>query len=192
VHDTPPSIFRPAAVRRYGASCAEPAPPPFVSPRTFLVLWALLALLLLATAFAWFERVPIYTSAPAVAVRATGGAQSKVVLVAFVPPQDASHVRAGTSLFLASGPQGKRAERQVTGVDRTVQSPDALRRRLGLQGSAALLVRQPSALAFAQFGPLPAGVSASTYLGSVWSVDLPIGSLRVLSLVPLVGQMVGG
>jgi len=196
VNGTPPSIFRPAAVRHYARSQAETVPPRFVSPRTFLILWILLTLLMVSSLSAWFARVPVYASTLAITVRVTGTSDG-VDLAVLVPPDLVGRLRVGQSLLLdAGGRQGTPAsgypKRRIIALDRTVRSPEALRRRFGLQSTAALTVTRPAAIAFARLGPLPDRTPASRYFGSIYQVDVEVGSTRVLALVPIVGQLLGG
>ncbi|MBV9282536.1 MAG: hypothetical protein JOZ41_20860 [Chloroflexi bacterium] len=196
VDDPAPRIFRPAAVRHYARSRAETVTPRFASPRIFVVLWVLLALLLAGTALAWLARVPVYSSTVAVAVRGSG-APGDVLVAALVPPGEIGRLRVGQTLLLdLGGQQGRHPQagtrRRIIALDRTIRSPEALRRRFDLQSGAALAVTGPAAIAYARLEPLPGGTPASRYLGSMYAADLETGSTRVLALVPVVGGLFGG
>lgn len=184
-----PSIFRPAAVRRYVQSREESVFPRLISPRTFIYLWILLGLLVASGLVAWFAQVPVYTSGLAVVVDWRGKARhidDDVVLVAFLPPE---HLQVGQNLLMQFDATSERLSRPIIAVEPEISSPDAARKRFALEGGAALAITQPAVVAIAQLEPVPTDLPASAYVGSVYRVDVQVGSRRVISLLPLVGQL---
>jgi hypothetical protein len=188
------SIFRPAAIQHYMQSREEPVFPRLVSPRVFAYLWVLLALLVTGGLVAWFARVPTYASGPAAVVslsRVVEDVQSQddVILVAFLPPENISHLRIGQTLWVQIDPAGKRLGVPIIAVEPEISSPDAIRRRFALEGGVALVVTQPAAVAIAHLGQLATGLPVRAYEGSVYRVNAEIGSQRVISLLPLIGPL---
>jgi hypothetical protein len=186
-----PAIFRPAAVRRYLESCDRAVLPRFVSPRTFVVLWLLLALLATATVTAWLARVPVYATGPVLAVAPVGDGQ-EAALVALLPAELLPHLQPGRPLFVNLTGAGSRDRRVILAVEPMVQSPSAVRRRFALDPEASRAVTGPVAVVTVDAGPLPSGLSLAAYAGTVYRGEVEIGSRRVLALVPLIGMLAGG
>jgi hypothetical protein len=188
------SIFRADAVRRYTQSREESVLPRFVSPRTFTYLWILLGLLGISGVVAWLTRVPVYASGQGVVVDRRGktnDVRDDVVMVAFLRPENYSRLRVGQTLLVQLDPAGERTRRPIIAIEPEIASPKAVQRRFALSAGAAHAVTQPSAVAIARFEPNPTNLPASTYVGSVYPVDVEVGSRRVLSLLPLIGQIFG-
>ena len=187
-------IFRVDALRRYEQSREEPVLPRLVSPRTFIYLWSLLGLLVVSGFLAWFAQVPMYTSGSAVVVDGRGKTPSignEVLVVAFVPPEHLWRLRAGQTLFLQFDGGGKRIGRSIIAVEPEISSPDGAQSRFALNAGTAPAITQPSAVAIARLAPLSAGLPAAAYVGSVYRAEIEIGSRRVISLLPLIGQFFG-
>lgn len=169
----------------------EPVFPRFVSPRTAAYLWVLLGLLMASGLVAWFTQVPVYASGLAVVVDRSSVTQDiqiqdDALLVVFLPPEQ--HLQAGQNLFLQFDAAGERLSRAIVAVEPEISSPDAARRRFALESGAALAITQPAAVAIARFEPTSTDLPARAYMGSVYRVDVEVGSRRVISLLPLVGQ----
>jgi hypothetical protein len=187
-------IFRADAVRRYTQSREESVLPRFVSPRTFTYLWILLGLLGVSGFVAWCVRVPVYASGLGVVVDRRGktnDVRDDVVMVAFLRPENRSRLRVGQTLLVQLDPAGERTRRPIIAIEPKIVSPNAVQRRFALSAGAAHVVTQPSAVAIARFEPNSTNLPASTYVGSVYPVDVEVGSRRVLSLLPLIGQIFG-
>jgi len=192
--DAKRSIFRADAVRRYMQSRQESVLPSFVSPRTFTCLWILLGLLGVSGVVVWLTRMPVYTSGQGVVVDRRGKTnyvRDDVVLIIFLPPENHSRLRVGQTLFLQLDPAGERTRRPIIAIEPKILSPDTVQQQFALSAGAAHAVTQPSAVAIARFEPNPTNLPASTYVGSVYPVDVEVGSRRVLSLLPLIGQIFG-
>jgi hypothetical protein len=188
------SIFRADAVRRYTQSREESVLPRFVSPGTFTYLWILLGLLGVSGFVAWCARVPVYASGLGVVVDRRGktnDVRDDVVMVAFLRPENHSRLRVGQTLLVQLEPAGERTRRPIIAIEPKIVSPNAVQQRFALSAGAAHAVAQPSAVAIARFEPNPTNLPASTYVGSVYPVDVEVGSRRVLSLLPAIGQIFG-
>jgi hypothetical protein len=60
-----------------------------------------------------------------------------------------------------------------------------------INAGAASGLAQPSAVAIARFEPAPASLPAAAYAGSVYHVEVEVGSRRVISFLPLIGRFFG-
>jgi hypothetical protein len=185
------SIFRADAARRYLQRQEEAILPRFISPHTFVCLWILAGLLVAGGFVVWLARMPVYAPGVAVIVENNGlirDVNDDVVLVAFLPPQNLSQLRIGQRLYLQFTPTDERLSRVIVAVEPRVISPAKAQGRYGLGSGAAQAVIRPSAVAIARLEPLPADSVAATHVGSVYQVDVEIGSCRALSLLPLIGR----
>jgi hypothetical protein len=188
------SILRVDAIRRYARSREEAVLPRFVSPHTFVCLWILLGLLVASGFIAWCAQVPVYASGPAVVVDGrdkTPSIHEDFVVVAFLPTEHLSRLRVGQTMFLALDPAGRRLSRPILAVEPEISSPDAAQKRFALHAGAALTLSQPVAVAIARWESPPTRLPASSYAGSVYHVDIEVGSRRVMALLPFVGQFFG-
>ena len=184
-------IYRAEAIRRYMQSREEPVFPRLVSPRTFAYLWVLLGLIVISGFAAWFAQVPVYASGLAVVVDRGSVTQDVriqdvAILVAFLPP--GQHLQAGQNLSLQFEATGERLSRAILVVEPEVVSPAVAQRRFALEDGAALAITQPATVAIARFEPTPTGLPAHTYIGSTYHVEVIVGSRRLISFLPLMGQ----
>lgn len=183
------SIFRAAALQRYIQSQEQPVLPRLATPRVFPYLWVLLGLLVMAGFTVWLTPVPIYTSGLGI-VSVEGTAQTnpgEPVLIAFLPPDTRTALRAGQQLSIQLSSTGERLNVPVIEVSPAVVSPAEARQQFHL-GEAALAIVQPSAVAVARLEATSTGLPDSAYLGSVFRIDVEIGSRRALSLLPVIGH----
>ena len=86
------------------------------------------------------------------------------------------------------GSTGPRLLRTITAVAPTLLSPEEARQDYRLDGALSLLVTEPSvAITIA----LDASNSLSEYAGSIVSAQVQVGDVRLLSFVPMIGQLIG-
>ncbi|OUL21113.1 hypothetical protein [Nostoc sp. 106C] len=175
----PRSIFRKDAVRRYLEGREKSILPRLVSPRTFIYLWFLLGLLGMSSIIAWFTKVPMYASGKAIIVRSSN---QRIVVATFFEPQHLSSLRKTKKLFLNFADRGARTAAIIT-VQPEIFSPDTIQKRF-----AIAQITRPSAIAIAQLEPIDKNLPASAYLGSVGHAQAEVGSQRLISLLPLIGQ----
>jgi hypothetical protein len=190
MHNTPRSIFRQEALRRYGEGREKSILPRLVAPRTLLSLWCLVGLLLMSGIVVWSVPVPTYAAGPAVVLcrqSTTQGAPERMMVAAFFPPQHHSHLRTARTLLLHFEALGERLKRPVLAVEPEVASPEAAQQRFALPPGALSGITWPAMVVMAPLEPLPAGVPASTCLGSVGRATVHVGSQRVVSLFPAIG-----
>jgi hypothetical protein len=192
--ETQRAIFRADAVQRYLQGRNETVLPPFVSPRTFLFLWVLLLLLAAGLFLAWLAKVPQYVPGPAVVLAGKGRQLSvrDVAVLAFLPSDSRSRLRAGQRLWVRFGAAGQRQSLQVVAVEESVLSPEAVERHYRLPAAAAQAVSRPSVVAIARFSGSPEGLPANAHLGAVYPAQIEVGSSRLIALMPFVGHYFGG
>jgi hypothetical protein len=180
------TIYRADALRQYAQGRQQPILPRFVRPRTFALLWVLAVLLAAGVGLAWVARVPVFASGVAVLVGAQGHEGETIEVVAFLPAESLSRLRAGQPMFVEAGGAGQRLRLRVAAVEPEVLSPDAARARFASTPTGALV--GPSAVAVARFEGARATLPASAYAGSVARVEVEVGSRQVITLLPLVGR----
>ena len=187
------SIFRGKALQHYTASRQKEVLPRLVSPPVFVFFWVLLGLLLVSGFTAWLARVPTYVVASGVVFdqgTVLGQPPSdNAVTVVFVPASRASRVQVGQPLLLQIGSTGTQLHYRVDHVEPGIISPDDARKRYGLDSATARIIIEPSVVLIVSLGP---AFPAHQYAGSTVSAQLQIGSQRVLSLLPGLGQIIGG
>lgn len=177
--NSPRSIFREDAVRRYLEGREKSILPRLVSPRTFIYLWLLLGLLSVSSFIAWFTKVPMYASGKAIVVRLSN---QRIVVATFFEPQHLSSLRKTKKLFLNFDARSELTT-AILAVEPEIISPDTIQKRFALKQIA-----RPSAVAIAQLKPIPENLPATAYLGSVGHAKAEVGSQRIISLLPLIGQ----
>lgn len=185
------SIFRNKALQYYAQSREKDVLPRFVAPPVFIFLWVLLGLLLVATLLAWLGQVPTYVAGSGVVLNQgikTQQGGNEVVAVVFLPATPSLHLRAGLPIQVQIGTTGP----QLTGTIDTVQpgviSPSDARKRYSLNGDLAQVITQPSIAVTVRLG---ADVLAQMYAGSSVSAQVQVGTRSVLSLLPVIGQLIG-
>jgi hypothetical protein len=178
-------IFRANAIRSYIAGREETVFPRFVSPRVFIYLWILMALLLSMVMVAWYIKYPIYDSAMAIATGDNSSqAAARVKLVVLLPPT----MQIDGPLILTSA-QG-RLNTTVLQLSSQAVSPKEFRERFALDPAVELLVSQPVKVAVIE-AENP-GLPADLYNGGFFQVNVQTGSQRVISMVPVIGKYFKG
>lgn len=182
------TIYREKALQHYVQSWEKVTLPRFVAPSVFTFLWLLLALLLAAALLAWLGEVPIYASGSGFVLSQGASASNSAdaaTVVVFLPATADSNVKVGLPIQVQIGSTGPQLNATVTTVETTVLSPSDIRQRYGLTGSLATIVTQPSIVLTVNPG---SALSAKTYAGSLVSVQVQVGTQRVLSLF---NQLIG-
>ena len=178
------SIYRPKALQHYLQEGQQTILPPLVRPRTFLFLWLLLGVLLVGGSLAWLAQIPVRTAGFAVVAQAGDEAPQ---LICFMPADALSQLYAGQQLLVRVSPGGEYVETEVQEVKAEIVSPYEVQTGFGLSEAAAALVMQPSAVVHATLPAMPSGLEADALLGSVYSVEVTVGSRPILSLFPIIG-----
>jgi hypothetical protein len=187
------NIFRGKAMQHYAASRQKEVLPRLISPPVFVFLWLLLALLLFASLAAWLTRVPTYVVTTGVVldqgIIQGQQANDQATAIVFVPVSHALQVYIGQPILLQIGATGTQLHYKVERVVPGILSPNEARRRYGLDNATSPTITGPSIVLTISLGP---AFPAQQYAGSPVSAQLQIGSQRVLSLLPGLGQWIGG
>ena len=176
-------IYREKALQHYVQSWEKVTLPRFVAPSVFTFLWLLLVLLLAATLLAWLGQVPVYTPGSGFVLNQdqetpVSNSSNAATVVIFLPATSDLKVKVGSPIQVQIGSTGPQLNATVTTVETTVLSPSDIRQRYSLNGSLANIVTQPSIVLTANLG---SALSAKTYAGSLVSVQIQVGTQRVLS-----------
>ena len=180
------SIYREDAVLRYGRGREKSVLPRFISPRALAWFWILLGLLTASGLLASLARIPCFASGQGIVVRSTNldpTNLSNVAMVALLPPDTLPSLHVGQNLFVNLGGKSERLSGSIIAVDPEVSSPEEVRKRFSLSGETALSITRPAAVAIAQFGRHSSDLSAPSYTGSIYHVDVEVGSRRLISLL---------
>ena len=170
------SIFRNEALEYYIQSRENTILPRISKPPAFLCMWILLALCVIATAGAWLNQVPVYASGSGVIL------EQEAALLVFIPT-DTTHplnLRAGAPVYVLIGVPAQIINSTIDQVEAGVLSPGDVQQRYGLGDKVSQLVTGPSIVASVK---LSATFPVRDYRGSVVSVQVQIGTTRVLSLL---------
>lgn len=184
-------MFRSKALAYYARSRERDILPHFVAPRAFVFLWILMALLLIATLGAWLAQAPAYVIGSGVILDSQGSMQqgnSETTAVIFLPETSSLHPRAGLPILMQIGTAGPQLSSTIAAVEPGVMSPEQARKQYALNGNLALLITEPSIAVTVKLGP---DIPVQTYAGSIVRAQVQVGTRRVLSLLPFVGQLIG-
>ncbi len=180
------SIFRTEAARRYAQGQATAVLPRLIAPPTFALLWIVLATLALGLLTSWFVKIPIFATGTAVVVQDEAADSEAYLLVAFLPAGSLPDLAADQTIFWQA-PDGERAAQTVTAVSPTAISPAKIHEIY--PASVATTVSQPSVVLTATLETAVLGSRPASQPGALYPVDVQVGSRRVLSLLPLVGDV---
>lgn len=180
------SIFRHQALEYFTHRREEDILPRLVTPRAFLLLWLVVLLIVIAGFFAWNISLPLTLADPGVLLPTQTTNQGQVLL--FLSPDQLRQVHSGQQVEIQLGAKAGTLQQRITQVFPQILSPEQIRQQYKLDASAGLLVQQPSAVAIID---LPGNLPARQYAGSMVEVQIQVGTQRVLSLIPFVGQFFG-
>ncbi|WP_224367795.1 hypothetical protein [Hyalangium versicolor] len=188
-------VYRPEAITAHRKAREFTRAPQFMSPRKLTVLWAAsLATVLFGLALTAVP-VPVHVPGTAViipAARVPGATEEGLVLVAFFPPEARAKLAAGQRILVDVGGSGVRVESRLREVSPSVLSPEVAAERFGLKSGSGQAPSVPASYAFAVFVPPQTGLSAESWLGSSFRVDVEVGQQRLLAHVPVLAQFLEG
>jgi hypothetical protein len=179
--------FRPRAWERYREGRDRAVLPRFSRPPVGRVFWPLLIVLAAATALAWHVRLPAYASGAVVRVD-PGGDGAQPALVALVPAEILPRLRPGVALTLHLV-GGASARRSIREVEAQLQSPAAVGHRFALDAETAGAVTGPVVVAILDDDPPHADLSQPDHPGTVYRVEVEVGSCRALALAPVLSRL---
>jgi hypothetical protein len=181
-------IFRNEAIEQYRRRRDKTTLPKFIPFPVMFLLWGLLVLLLVAGGLAWYEQIPIYTTAAGTVLdQNSQGAKEHAETVAalFLSTTQASSIHVGQGAMVQIGSATTQFASTIVKLEPTVTSPQTLRQRYG---AGANVVTEPSIVALIQFKD----ISSSSYVGSFVVATVQIGSQRIIALFPGIGSFVRG
>lgn len=186
-------IFRVEAIRRKSRGGGETILPQFSSPGILGLLWSLIGLAIAGGVLLWFLQIPIYAKAVAIPLPPNWKAKDsrEPLMAVLIPARNGREVRVGQRVFWSFTKTGPRVSRTVIEVEPLVRSPASLQAWPGLQGQATASITEPSVIAIVDLGPVADDLPASAYAGSVYHAEVEVGTKRVISLLPVVGRLIG-
>jgi hypothetical protein len=131
----------------------------------------------------WSARTPVYASGQAIVVAPDNPRESARV-VAFLPPESLSQITTQQQLSLQSASSNQRVTVSILAVEPDILSPQVIQQRFG----TSIPMSQPAAVVIAQFAA-PGTSSAATYAGSVFQAHIQVGSQRLITRLPFIGQL---
>jgi len=182
-----PSIYRESALKQYIQGRDKDVLPRLVSPPAFLLLWILLGLFLVCGLLSWSLSVPVYATGTGIIF--AGNIQGQTSVVLFFPASQFSVLHAGQSVHLTANATGLNEQQRIFAVEPDLLSPAEASQRYDLTGALALLVQQPSVAVIVDLNPT---LPLSLYQGTLIQAQLQVGSQRLLNLLPLIGNGIGG
>ncbi|SRR6266567_5369982 len=187
-HNQP--IFRANALKHYMQSGEKTALPRFINLPTALLLWLLLALLLLEGALAWSNEIPMYISVQGIILRAdqpyASAGHGDALALVFLAPGNMHTLHPGLPVRVHIGQAGPPVSSEIVQIEPGIISPFEACQRYQLGDNCAQLVPQPSIAVLVRMK----GLSATTYAGSQLIAEIQVGSQRIITLIPGVGELV--
>ena len=181
------SIFRPEAVKRHAQGREAAVLPRFIAPPTFALLWIVLGTLGLGLLVSWFAQIPQFASGTAVVLGAASSEAEEIVLVAFLPATYLPDLAVGQMIYWQDPVTGERLAHSISAVSSTVMNPATIGQVYPPAVETA--VTQPSVIVTATLETAVPGSQAAIHLGALYPVEVAIGTRRILSLLPFVGQL---
>lgn len=180
------TIFRQQALEYFTRKREEDILPRLATPPAFLLLWLLLGFIIIAGFFAWNISLPVtFVELGVVQVNQT---THQMQVLFFLAPNQLGQIHSTQSVQIQLGTDTTSLQQKITQVLPQILSPEQIRQQYNLDASAGLLVQQPSAVAIIV---LTGGVSLQHYVGSLVRIQIQTGTVRIISLIPLIGQAFG-
>jgi predicted RecA/RadA family phage recombinase len=182
----PRSIFRPEAVQRHAQGYETAVLPRFIAPPTFALLWIMLATLGIGLLASWFVQIPIFASGTAVVINDPTAKVTNPLLVAFLPATYAQNIAVGQTIYWQDGATNEQITGLITAVSPKIVSPAAIAE--SYPPAVGTAVSQPSVIVTATLETAVSQSDMTSQIGALYPVDVNVGSRRILSLLPFVGQ----
>ena len=187
------SIFREEALQYYKQRSSRDVLPRYISPPVFLAFWIFILLGMGLLLVAWNIRLPVYQSGTAVIINARQtpyqGQGTDMLALVFFSPTQAKTIHQGMPIQLLLN-SSQPLEERLTTVTTVPLSPQEIRDTYHLDTHLSLFVAQPSLVGIvllAQKAALP-----SVYAGTLLAAQVPVGTLSLLAMVPIIGPVLGG
>jgi hypothetical protein len=183
-------IFRDAAMQRYALGRTRSVLPQFTSLRVRTLLWVIAGMLLSSGLLAWLIHIPVYASglgmvieSPPLGAGEVGDVRRMAVVLA---DKEASRVRVGQKVFWSLDTRGTRVSLTLIAIETEVSSLKAVYERFKLTGAAAAGITEPVVVAFVDPEALPDNVPASPSAGNLYRIDVEVGTIRAISMLPFI------
>lgn len=183
-------IFREKAIQRYAQGQEQATLPKLVTPHVFFYLWVLLVLLGAMGIVAGLVHIPVYVTGTGIVQWQES--QGQIVLVAFLPPETLPFLAVGQKSLIQVTATGERWHKPIMAIEPDVLSASVAQKRFDLGASSDVMVNQPTAVATIQLEPVAGSLPATAYVGSVYVLEIQIGTRRAISLLPFIGQLFQG
>ena len=188
----PKSIFREKARQLYLQHKQKLVVLRLVQPKLFPYFWVFLALLLVLAFLAWNTQVPVLYSGLGLVLEEAGGGRMKIL--ALLPPETQARIAPGQQLTVRG--RGKHQAPllvlEIQSVEPGILSPDAIRRNFSLDPALGGQIEGPAVVALS---PIDTAAQQRTdfhrYLGSAMSIEVQVGTRRVLGLAPGLRTLMG-
>lgn len=188
------SIYRTEAVRQYVKKNERVALPKLVSPKTIYILWVIAGVLISAGAFGLLAKVPVYASAIAVVVGKDGSSEEgppALAVLVCLSSEELTRLKSGQRVTFVIGKSNQSVSGPIFAIEPNVLSPKTVQERFRLSSGTGSHISEPKAVALARWRPEPTGPSVDSLIGSVYDARVEVGSRRVISLFPIVGNVFG-
>lgn len=175
-------IFRAEALKQYLQGREKTVLPRYSAASVFTLMWAMLGVLFVAAWIIWMSRIPVYSLSACAVINAQGQA------VIFLHPQDLPKLKIGQRVQILLDEQNQQLIRSVGIIEPQLIGPTEARERYSLDGASLTMLKRPSAVVIVELGK---EFNHRMYAGSVLRARVEIGSVRVASMLPILGQLIG-
>jgi hypothetical protein len=178
-------IFRSKTLQKYLQNREKSVLPRFVAPPIFAFSWIVLTLLIAAGIAVWLGEVPSYVTGSGIILGTNGGANQGdgATAALLLPASDNSYIRPGLPVQLQIGQSGPQLQRTINSVSQNLLSPAEVRQQYGFE------VSDPSLVVMVGLGST---ISKQLYSGSPIQAQVQIGSQSLLTLFPVVNNLLKG
>jgi hypothetical protein len=179
--ESPRTIFRPDAVRRYTQQRETLVLPRRVAMHTIVMVWIAFGSLIVGTVGIWMAHVPIDLSGDAIIVDQGSAMQPKFVLVAFLPSEAQTQIAPGQSLLVQLDDGVAYSQQTISVVEQEIISPHEAQRRYSPDSHPP--ITQPAAVAIAPLAPQE-GIVAAWAKDKRYSIKVVVGTRRLIAFLP--------
>ncbi len=186
-------LFRPTAVERHTRAKDLAVLPWFLAPRTLACCWLVLGMVVAGLVAAWTVHLPVYArgSGIVLADRGRSDGEDRATVLVVLPREDATALRPGGPVLLHLDGLSEPEPGAVIMVDPEERSPTAIRQRFGLDAGAAAAINRPGVVVLVRLAWSSTGRDAGAWSGSVGQASIQVGTVRVASLLSVIGRVIG-
>ena len=188
--DKPRSIFREEVVKRYLQANDESVFPRILAPRTFIYLWVLVGLSVISLLIAWCISVPVMIPGQAIVIETQNESGYDLELAILFSSEYRQTVKTGQSVFVSIESNNKPTQQQISTVAPRTLSPEEAMEIYAASICSPLLILQPVSVVFSEFHPPNIGLKSRDFRGSVYTVEIEIGTQRLITLIPVIGGLI--